>query len=52
MSDDEPPDGIDPLGVPGRESGRDLFVLLLGVTVAALGLAVTLCWIVYQQVMG
>lgn len=45
----DPPDLIDPLGVPGRRSGHDTFVLLLAVTVALLGLIFTLGWIVYHQ---
>ncbi len=46
---DDLPEGIDPLGVPGRDSGRDAFVLLLAVTGALLALIFTLGWVVYHH---
>lgn len=49
MTSSEPPEGIDPLGVPRPGSGRDALVLLLAVTVAVLGLIVTLGWVVFHH---
>ena len=47
-----PPEGIDPLGVPRDGSERDTFTLLLGYTIAVLGLAVTLGWVVYHHLIS
>ena len=48
----EPPEGIDPLGVPRPGAGREAFVLLLAATVAVLGLIVTLGWVVLHHLTG
>lgn len=49
VDDDSLPDGVDPIGVPGRRSGRDAFWLSAALVGALLGLAFTLSWIVYRQ---
>lgn len=46
------PEGIDPLGVPTEEGGRQAFVLLLAVVVALLGLTFTLGWVVFHHLVG
>lgn len=46
------PEGVDPLGVPRDGDGRDAFVMAAAVVVALLGLAFTLGWIVYHQLVG
>ncbi|MBA3233309.1 MAG: hypothetical protein H0T17_05100, partial [Propionibacteriales bacterium] len=42
----EPPDGIDPLGVPLPDSGRRAFVMTAAAVVATLALIFTLGWVV------
>ncbi len=48
-SPNDPPDGIDPAGVPTADAGRNTFILTVAVTVALLALIFTLGWIVYHQ---
>jgi hypothetical protein len=43
------PAGIDPHGVPREGSGRDAFVMTLGLCVALLGLVFTLGYAVYHN---
>jgi hypothetical protein len=45
----ELPEGVDRLGVPREGDGHDAFVLLLALTIALLGLAFTLGWVVYHH---
>jgi hypothetical protein len=45
----ELPDGIDPFGVPGPDTGRRAFIVLLGVVVALLALCFTLGWVVFHH---
>ena len=49
LDDELLPDGVDPIGVPGRRSGRDAFWLTAALVGALLGFAFTLSWIVYHQ---
>lgn len=44
-----PPDGVDPTGVPTERGGRQAFILLLALAVALLGLTFTLGWVVYHH---
>lgn len=44
-----PPDGVDPFGLPRAGGGHDVFILLLAVSVAVLGLIFTLGWVVYHH---
>lgn len=46
---DDLPDGIDPLGVPRGDTGRNAFILAGAGTVALLALIFTLGWIVFHQ---
>ncbi len=48
-SHDVPPDGVDPLGVPRGDTGRNAFILTSAVTVALLALIFTLGWVVFHQ---
>ncbi len=43
------PEGVDPLGVPRADAGRDAFVLAAAVVVATLALIFTLGWVVFHQ---
>jgi hypothetical protein len=43
------PDGIDPFGVPREAGGRQVFILLLAVVIALLGLIFTLGWVVFHH---
>ncbi|MDQ3484546.1 MAG: hypothetical protein M3445_03920 [Actinomycetota bacterium] len=47
--DGDLPDGVDPLGVPRRDTGRNAFILTVAVTVALLALIFTLGWVVFHQ---
>jgi len=49
-SHSDPPDGIDPAGLPSEDAGRNAFILTVAVTVALLALIFTLGWIVYHQI--
>ncbi len=46
------PEGVDPAGVPKASAGHDAFVMGVAITVALLGLIVTVGWIVYHQLVG
>lgn len=52
MSRRDLPDGIDPVGVPTESEGREVFVLLLALSVALLGLVFTLGWVVFHHLTG
>ncbi|MBA2697216.1 MAG: hypothetical protein H0U61_00380 [Nocardioidaceae bacterium] len=43
------PDGVDPLGVPRPDTGRNAFIIAAAVVVATLALIFTLGWIVFHQ---
>jgi hypothetical protein len=43
------PDGIDPFGVPREGHARRVFILLLAVVIALLGLTFTLGWVVFHH---
>jgi hypothetical protein len=45
----DPPEGIDPYGVPREGEGRQTFTLLLAVVVALLGMCFTLGWVVLHH---
>ncbi len=49
MTPPDVPDGVDPFGVPREGAGRELFIVLLAVVVALLGLAFTLGWVVFHH---
>ncbi|MBA2774390.1 MAG: hypothetical protein H0U36_10165, partial [Nocardioidaceae bacterium] len=46
---DDLPEGVDPLGVPRRDTGRNAFIFVAAVVVATLALIFTLGYIVYHQ---
>jgi hypothetical protein len=46
---DDLPEGVDPLGVPRADTGRNAFIVVAAVVVATLVLIFTLGWIVYHQ---
>lgn len=46
---DDLPDGVDPLGVPRRDTGRNAFIVTAAVLVATLALIFTLGWVVFHQ---
>lgn len=43
------PEGVDPLGVPRPDTGRNAFIVAAAVVVATLALIFTLGWIVFHQ---
>ena len=49
MTQPDLPDGVDPFGVPSEREGRQVFILLLAVVIALLGLAFTLGWVVFHH---
>ncbi len=46
---DDLPEGVDPLGVPRADTGRNTFIVAAAIVVATLALIFTLGWIVYHQ---
>ncbi len=48
-SPDDLPERVDPLGVPRRDTGRNVFILTAAVTVALLALIFTLGWVVIHR---
>lgn len=46
---DDLPEGVDPLGVPRPDTGRNAFIVAAAVVLATLALIFTLGWIVYHQ---